>query len=113
MHEYSIVQALMDRIGEEAARHGATGVHAARVKVGELAGVDAELLKTAWDTFREGTLCAEAPLTIDIVPARWACPSCAHRPARGAALWCGACGQPVRLAEGDELLLERVELEVP
>ncbi|MGE3276457.1 MAG: hydrogenase maturation nickel metallochaperone HypA [Vicinamibacterales bacterium] len=113
MHEYSIVSALYDRIADEAGRRQATAVRAVRVRIGELSGVEVELLRTAYDTFRPGTLCAEAPLEVDTVPALWSCPSCGGTPARGAALICPACGEPVRLVQGDEIVLERLELEVP
>ena len=113
MHEYSIVQALLDRVTEEARRRGARSVHRLIVTVGELSGVETALLTTAYDTFRQGTLCAEAPLEIRAVSARWECPACAQALARGAVLCCPRCGQAARLAQGDEIVLETVELEVP
>src|SRR5213078_4300617 len=57
MHEYSIVQALFDQIGDMARGHGAIAVRRVRVRVGEIAGVDVELLRTAYDLFRVNTLC--------------------------------------------------------
>ena len=61
MHEYSLVEALVRRVEEEARRRGALRIHRLSVKVGELSGVDPELFSTAYDTFRAGTLCAEVP----------------------------------------------------
>ena len=60
MHEYSLVEALISRVEAEARQRGALKVHGLSVRVGELAGVDPELFQTAYDTFRAGTLCAEA-----------------------------------------------------
>jgi len=37
MHEYSLIQALLDRVAEEARKHDAVAVHHIRVKVGRLA----------------------------------------------------------------------------
>lgn len=113
MHEYSLVQALVERVGAEAARRGALAVHRLTVRVGELSGVDPELLQVAYDTFREGTLCAKAPLVLERVPARWTCPRCGAAIPRGAALRCAACGVPARLEDGgDALMLSQIEMEV-
>jgi hydrogenase nickel incorporation protein HypA/HybF len=113
MHEYSIVQALLERVTLEARRRGARSVHRLTVTVGELSGVETALFATAYDTFRQGTLCAEAPLEIRTVSARWECPACARAMPRGAVLCCPRCGKAARLAQGDEIVLETVELEVP
>jgi hydrogenase nickel incorporation protein HypA/HybF len=113
MHEYSIVSALYDRIVVEAEAHRATAVTAVQVRIGALSGVEPGLLRTAYDLFREGTLCAGAPLAIEEVPAHWACPACGTTPKSGARLVCPTCGAPVRLVAGDEIELTRVELEVP
>lgn len=112
MHEYSIVQALLDRVGQEVRGRGATGVHAVRVRIGELAGVEIELLRTAYETIRRGTPCEHAPLEVVVAEARWMCPSCRTSIGRGAALQCRACGGPARLASGDEIMLDRIEMEV-
>jgi hydrogenase nickel incorporation protein HypA/HybF len=113
MHEYSIVSALLDRIEAEAASRGATGVHGVQVRIGDLAGVDRDLFQTAFETFRIGTVCARAALTVIPVEARWVCPSCDGVLERGAILRCESCGEPAKLARGDEIVLDRIELEVP
>ena len=113
MHEYAIVQALFERVNAEARARGATGVHRLSVRIGELSGVEAELLSTAYDTFRERTICAGAELDLQVVPARWACPDCGSAIARGAVLACPSCAMPARLVQGDEILLDRIEMEVP
>ena len=112
MHEYSIVQALLDRVDQEVRSRGATRVHAVRVRIGELAGVEIELLRTAYDTIRRGTACEDAPLDVMLTDARWLCPSCGRPFERGAALQCPDCHQPARLASGDEIMLDRIEMEV-
>jgi hydrogenase nickel incorporation protein HypA/HybF len=113
VHEYSLVQALVERVEAEAARRGAIAVHRLSVRIGELSGVDPELFQTAYDTFREGTLCARAPLALERVPATWSCPRCGARIARGAPLRCPGCAVPARLDEGgDALTLNQIEMEV-
>ena len=113
MHEYSIVQALIERVNAEACARGATSVHRLTVRIGELSGVEVELLSTAYDTFRQRTVCEGAELDLEIVPACWACPDCGGTIARGAVLTCPSCAMPARLVQGDEIVLDRIEMEVP
>jgi hydrogenase nickel incorporation protein HypA/HybF len=112
MHEYSIVAALVETVGAIAHDRGgvARRVH---VRVGELAGVDRALLETAYDVFRERTACAGAELVVHPALARWECPRCGGEIDRGRILRCPGCGAAARLVAGDDLVLERVELEVP
>jgi hydrogenase nickel incorporation protein HypA/HybF len=112
MHEYSIVSALLERIEELARERRARLVHGVLVAIGELSGVEADLLATAFETFRERTICEGAKLTILPVAARWDCAECRQDIPRGAILRCPRCGRPARLAAGDEIVLKRVEMEV-
>ena len=113
MHEYSIVQSLVDRVDTEAKARGATRVHSLSISIGELSGVDPDLLGTAYKTFRERTICGDAELYLTIVPALWICERCGQRIGQGSVLRCDLCGSPARLAEGDEIMLDRIEMEVP
>jgi hydrogenase nickel incorporation protein HypA/HybF len=114
MHEYSLVDALVTRVEQEARRRGALAVHRVSVRVGALSGVDAELFRTAYETFRAGTVCARAELALSCVPATWSCPACRRPIARGAVLRCPDCDAPARLDDGgDALTLDGIELEVP
>jgi hydrogenase nickel incorporation protein HypA/HybF len=112
MHEYSVARALLDRIEREAPKHGSGAVRAVHVRLGELSGVDGTLLRTAYELCRDGTRCAGAPLEIEDQEARWTCSRCGAAIARGARLTCAGCGQPARLACGDEILLVAIEMEV-
>jgi len=111
MHEYSIVQSLVDSVAAAVGSREVT-VHEVRVSIGEMAGVDCGLLTTAYEVFRAGTLCEHAALTIDRIPANWHCPRCHVAIASGAFLRCAACNEPAQLASGDEIVLQRIELEV-
>jgi hydrogenase nickel incorporation protein HypA/HybF len=113
VHEYSVVSALLARVDEEARAHGAVAVHRLKVKVGELAGLDPALFATAFETFREGTVCGKATLEVERIPALWRCSVCGGAIEPGAPLQCGACGAPARLQGGDEIILGRIEMEVP
>ncbi len=112
MHEYSIVEALIERVDELARERQAKSVRGVLVSIGELSGVEPDLLATAYATFRERTVCENAKLTILPVAARWDCPECRQGIARGEILECPRCGIAARLSAGDEIVLERVEMEV-
>lgn len=111
MHEYSIVQALISQVEDQARRHGATSVGRIELRIGELSGVEVELLRTAFEVLRERSLCAGAELAIELVPATWTCPTCALLLQTGARLQCPECRAPARLTEGDEIVLQRLEME--
>lgn len=118
MHEYSIIQALVDSVGAAVVKTGAASADGAevrhiRIEIGDLAGVDIGLLTTAYEVFRFGTICAHATLEITPVRAQWACPRCDGIIARGSVLQCPLCGVPAALTRGDEIVLARVELAVP
>jgi len=112
MHEYAIVSALIARVEVEARARRAISVQGVRVGLGELSGVDPALLATAYETFRARTICADAGLELRRVPARWVCPRCELVIPPGARLKCTSCGCPARLLQGDELVLESIDLEV-
>ena len=111
MHEYSIVQSLVDSVtAAVGARHAS--VHKIEIAIGEMAGVDCGLLTTAYENFRGGTICEHAVLTIDRIPVRWECPICSVTLVKGGFLRCPTCNGPAHLAAGDEIVLQRIEMEV-
>jgi hydrogenase nickel incorporation protein HypA/HybF len=113
MHEYSLVQALLQRVEEEARSRRASAVHRVTVRIGPLAGVERDLFATAYEFCRPGTLCDGAELVITGEDVMWRCAACGARIPAGSTLACPACGWPARLEGGDALVLERIELEVP
>jgi len=113
MHEYSLVSALMDRVEREARARSALAVHKLTVRIGALAGVEPELLRSAFSLVREGTICAEAELLVERVDARWACGRCEATIPPGEVLRCPQCATPARLVSGDEIVLDQIEMEVP
>jgi hydrogenase nickel insertion protein HypA len=112
VHEYSIVESLLDRVAETARDYAEPRVTEVRVRIGELSGIEITLLRKAFDAFRERTLCRDAALVIETAPARWACPRCGGDVASSGCLRCLRCDRPARLVEGDEIVLERIAMEV-
>jgi hydrogenase nickel incorporation protein HypA/HybF len=112
LHEYSIVASLLGRVEETLQSYKVTSVRRLHLRIGELSGIEPELLRTAYDMCRVGTPCEQADLEVHAVAARWVCRNCNAEPARGGRLACPSCGGRVALAEGDEIVLDRIELEV-
>jgi hydrogenase nickel incorporation protein HypA/HybF len=113
MHEYSIIAALVDRVQRELDSRPGAVARKLRVRIGEQSGVEPDLLCTAFATFRERSVCAQAELELVQVPAVWRCTRCDLPIAAGAVLRCPSCGRPARLASGADIILERIEMEVP
>jgi hydrogenase nickel incorporation protein HypA/HybF len=104
---------MMARIEAEARERNAVSVRRVHVRVGELSGVDPELLASAYEIFRERTLCEGAELSIERVGAQWECVSCGGERAARGYLRCERCGGALRLVRGDEIILQQIEMEVP
>lgn len=113
MHEIELVRSLLSKAEAEVDAHGASAVRGVFLRVGSMSGVDVELLLAAYRRCRPSTFCEGADLTVEVVQAHWVCPVCGDLggPA-GSHLACPVCGDPLRLTAGDELVLERLELEV-
>lgn len=112
MHELSIASSLLDLVDEHARREHAARVLRVRIQVGEVAGVELDLLRRAFELAREGTPCREAELEIELMPARWECRKCGGAIVPEEGLSCASCGAPAVLTGGAELVLERIEMEV-
>ena len=76
MHEYSIVQSLLDQCEEIAKENEVEKVTKVICKIGVLSGVEIHLLQTAFDTFKEGTICDGAELTLNHQKIKLQCQSC-------------------------------------
>lgn len=111
MHEYSLVAALVDQVAREVDAHPGATVRRVHVRIGELAGVEADLFRIAFATFTTATVCDGADLAIARTRPVWCCPAC-KRELAGPPARCAACDRSTQLAEGDEIMLDRIEMEV-
>jgi hydrogenase nickel incorporation protein HypA/HybF len=68
MHEFSIVDSLLQLADEHAKKNNAKKVTKLEVKIGVLSGVEPDLLKTAFETFKEGTICENVEFVMKIQP---------------------------------------------
>jgi len=112
IHELSLMMALGEQVLQVAVREGAVRVEAIHLRVGSLAGVDPQALRTAAHIVLKGTCAEDARLAIEEVPATWWCVSCAKEFCCGDGLGlCSHCGTPSReLRRGRELTLHAMDL---
>lgn len=113
MHEYSIVQSLIGLCEEHAKENRAKHVTRVVIKVGKLSGVEPQLLQSAFDTFKEQTVCAEAMLEIQIQPPVVRCRACGEESIiEDAWFRCHHCqSSDVTCIDGEEMFLQRLEME--
>lgn len=110
VHEDLIVRSLLERVEAVATAWGASSVDSFRVAVGELSGVEAALLRTAFESVERPVVCLGAVIEVVSVAARWRCPQCGQELHRGEFLRCPQCSLPAVLEAGAEVVLQRVEL---
>lgn len=114
MHELSLVASVFDVLEEKARENGASRVTTVVLKIGALSGVVPDLLESAFESYKTGTLAEGARLEIVVVPLKLRCPDCGGEAVReDADFSCARCAsRRVEIIEGRELLVERIVLEV-
>ncbi len=115
MHELSLCENLIDQLTALTRQHAALGVSRVVVQVGGLSGVEPQLLATAFEIARAGTVAAEAELITECTPPEVHCSACAADSAtRANDLRCPVCGsEATELIAGQSLILAQVELLRP
>lgn len=113
MHELSICQAIIAEVQAIAEDRQALAVSDIHLRIGPLSGVETSLLRNAFPFAAAGTVAADAALHVASVPVRVRCKQCGGEmtvPANR--LLCGNCASwQTELISGDELLLDRVEMQ--
>ena len=113
MHELSLVTSLFEILEEKARDEKALRVTAVTLRIGKLSGVVPELLETAFDTFKKGTIASGAKLCLEISPLRVRCRACGKEFLTDEPVFvCSSCASPnLEIMEGQELTLQRMEIE--
>ncbi len=113
MHEYSIVQALLDGCEENVIKNKARKVVEVIIKIGVTSGVEPELLKTAFDTFKLKTVCNDALLTINMQDIKVRCEDCAYEQEIQKYMYaCPKCkGHNLKIIDGEDMYLMQLVME--
>ena len=113
MHEYSIVQALMEQCELEAKQHHATEIFKVIVKIGKLSGVEPYLIQVAFDTFKEASpLCENAVLEMQIQAVEVLCYGCGTVSLLNEHSYvCPKCqSENISITDGEEMFLMQLEM---
>lgn len=113
MHEYSIVQSLLDSCEENARANKAKKVTKVVVKIGVMSGVEPDLLKTAFDTFKEKTVCEDAEFVLNMQKVVVKCNDCEEESTLEKLEYtCPACeGTDLQVIDGEHMYLMQLELD--
>ena len=113
MHEYSIVQSLLDSCEEHARANNSTKVTKVIIKIGVLSGVEPDLLQTAFDTFKEKTVCDKAEFIINHQKVIISCLSCNEESTlEKNEFLCPKCqSNQVKVMDGEDMYLMSLEME--
>lgn len=106
-----VLRTVMD--ASEAAH--ATRINRVRLTVGELTEIVPDALQFAWEALTPGTLAEGAVLEIRETGGRSICLQCSHEFEHGRFdRRCTGCGSfATRVAAGDELLIDDIDVDVP
>jgi hydrogenase nickel incorporation protein HypA/HybF len=115
MHEISIVANLFEIMETKAAEKEAIRILSVKLKVGALSGVVPELLRSAFDMYKKGTIAEEAEVEIERVPLQVLCRDCSRITIteEDFVLTCSYCGSSnIKTLAGTDMFLEKMELEI-
>jgi len=113
MHEYSVVQALLEQVETIAEEHDAAKVTKIIVKIGVMSGVEPHLLEIAFNTFKEQTVCDGAEFVMNIQPVTVRCLECETQSELEVMHYrCPACESlNIKIIDGEEMYLMTLEME--
>ena len=113
MHEYSIVQALLEQCEHLAKENNAEKITKVVTKIGKLSGVEPHLLEIAFDTFKEKTVCDGAEFVMNLQDLVLYCNDCKRESEQNEVRYqCRHCQSiNVSVVDGEEMYLMTLEME--
>ncbi len=113
MHEYSIVQALMEQVETLAKENEAQSVSKVVVKIGVMSGVEPHLLKIAFDAFKEKSICESAEFVLNIQPLTIRCLECKVKSELDEISYCcpDCESLKVEVVDGEDMFLMSLEMQ--
>jgi hydrogenase nickel insertion protein HypA len=112
MHEYSVVQSLLNQCEEQAKEHNASKITKVVCKIGVMSGIEPHLLQVAFDTFKEKTLCDGAEFIINIQKLKLECRDCSYIYEEDEIRYfCQKCESlKVKVIDGEDMYLMSLEM---
>lgn len=112
MHEYSIVSSLIQICEKEAKKIEADKIKSLSIKVGKLSGIEPHFMQHCFDYFKEGTICCDAVLNMQIIDVVIHCNTCdKDYKLQKNDFFCPSCNsKETEMIQGRELLVEKIEL---
>ncbi|HAA83611.1 MULTISPECIES: hydrogenase maturation nickel metallochaperone HypA [Thermodesulfobacterium] len=112
MHEFFIVQNVIRTVEDLMVNHPKKKVVKAVLLIGRFSGVEPELLQTALDFFKQGSVLKDAEIVIEIEDLRMRCQKCQQEFSKEKwDLTCPFCGSfETEVLSGEEMLLKSLEL---
>ncbi len=113
MHEYSIVQALLEQIEGIAKENEVQKVTKIIVKIGVMSGVETHLLEVAFNTFKERTIADGAEFVMNIQPITIQCRDCQEvSELEKVHYCCQKCeSTEIDVIDGEDMFLMSLEME--
>ncbi len=106
---------MLDLIEENAKKNNAKKVTKVVIKIGVMSGVEPHLLKIAFDTFKEKTICEDAILDMIIQPIVARCKRCGSEMefAKETLFYeCQKCGEvELEIIDGEEMYLMSLDMK--
>ncbi|MEA1891161.1 MAG: hydrogenase maturation nickel metallochaperone HypA [Campylobacterota bacterium] len=113
MHEYSIVQSLIESCQEHVESNNAKKVTKVVVKIGVMSGVEPHLLKEAFELFKEGSVCDGCEFVMNIQRVKIECLTCKEISELDKNEYsCPRCESiDIKIIDGEDMFLMQLELE--
>jgi len=113
MHEYSIVQSLINSCESYMEENKASKITKVVVKIGVMSGVEPHLLKEAFDTFKESTICEGSEMVMNIQKVKISCQACeVESELEKNEYLCPKCqSSNIEVIDGEDMYLMQLELE--
>ena len=113
LHEYSVVQSLLEQIEDLAKENKTTKIVKIITKIGVMSGIEPHLLEIAFNTFKEKTICDKAEFIMNIQPLVIECNECAQVSELEKIYYCcQTCKSTnVKVIDGEDMFLMSLEME--
>jgi hydrogenase nickel incorporation protein HypA/HybF len=115
MHEFGLMQSVLEKVEASAREAGAERVTEIRLVIGEMREVVDEAMEFAFEALAPGTLSADARLVMTRVIPKSRCLQCGHSFEHDRFHWsCPACDSlSTELMAGREFYMDAIEVDLP